>query len=928
MTLTFPRDLVLEAYLGRWVDITALAESRSLRQADAVVVTTGSSAEQGRVPPSTVEGVLANLGGHWTPGNPMSDYYDYLQGRNVPTRLSLRVSRDAFNETLPSSIGGTDTGESWSHAGLNDSYSVGSGTGKITVSATNSFGMVYIPDSYPDCQTRITSSWNLNVSGGDIEPGNLTLRYQSGGALAGQHYLLRVAVTPAEELTATIFHSTAGALSLPFSFGFITPGGNSIRSLFQAEGQTLRGKIYPAGPPGDPDRFEPRAWQVSCHDERLATGFPGFRLGVATGNTNVPVTVSHDDWELRLVRHTGELTSLQPSWDASHRIKKARIKCADITQRLGRPQRATLSSAPRRYVPTTAPLAYWPCDDAELADAVRPLVGTSPIRMSLLSGSLGANISTAPLAPWLGTGVTTRAGASMICPVDGSPASSWCAELSFLPDQTGTSTVAAPFVVTTDGSIWSVYVDMVASTISMKLNPSGGAQVTLGTTAALSALTTGRSHYLRWVTADAGGSINWFIYLDGTLVMSSNRAAMTNTAMTQIRLYSEGQATVFGHVAAHVGFGPTLADGAAAAVGYAGERALTRVLRLCGEEGMGRLIDYWGPESATRAMGPQHPLPFLDLLQECADADGGVLFAPRYTAGLAWRGRRAMCAQPAAVTLSYAGGHVARELAPSADDRPTANLVRAERKDGGFVIVEQVTGPMNTQDPGTTPDAVGRVPAEATPTPASLESDAQLGDLAGWVRALGTTPELRYPRVTVNMRAPELLVGADPTLIPRALMQLHPVGDRLLVTGLGAADIYRDLDQMVRGMTERFSTVFGHQITMNTAPYEKWRAGVYGASGSRYAGATTTLDAILAAGVTGARNVTVTAGPVWTTAVGAYPLNVVIGGERCTVSGVTGAGAAQVMTISARNLNALPVVGGKTHPAGTAVYLDQPVYYC
>lgn len=67
---------------------------------------------------------------------------------------------------------------------------------------------------------------------------------------------------------------------------------------------------------------------------------------------------------------------------------------------------------------------------------------------------------------------------------------------------------------------------------------------------------------------------------------------------------------------------------------------------------------------------------------------------------------------------------------------------------------------------------------------------------------------------------------------------------------------------------------------------------------------------------------------MWTNAAAAFPLDVIIGGERITISGITGTGAAQVMTISARNVNNLPAAGGKTHPAGTRVFLYQPVYYC
>jgi hypothetical protein len=229
---------------------------------------------------------------------------------------------------------------------------------------------------------------------------------------------------------------------------------------------------------------------------------------------------------------------------------------------------------------------------------------------------------------------------------------------------------------------------------------------------------------------------------------------------------------------------------------------------------------------------------------------------------------------------------------------------------------------MNTRNPGTDSEAVGKSPAR---TEVNVEAAAQLPDVAGWERALGTTPEVRFPQVTVNMRARELDVTAPATA--RSVLQVG-VGDRLVVSGLAAADVYRELDQVALGGVETFSNVRQHKVRFNTAPYEKYRSGVYDDSGSRYDGAVTTLDAQLTSGTTGARNVTTSSGPVWTTDAGAFPMLVLIGGELVTLSGITGVGtAAQVMTISARNGNGLPISGGKTHAAGTRVQLYQPVYY-
>lgn len=923
MTLTFPRALVFEAYLGRWVNVTELAVERRLLQTDPVTVSWGLPNEQAKAlaPPSTATGALRNIGGHWTPGNAMSDYCAYLQARNAPTRLALRVMRDTFTRTVVGDWGFADTEtHAWTTSGVNAAFSVGSGSGSIVVSAVSSFGLATGPDSYGDQQVAASCTVNINnITGGSIEPCNLVLRYQGTGPMSGEHYLLRVECTSAEVLNLTIFHNSLGALSSTV----VVPGlidavsAKTLRAKFQVEGQTLRGKVYKPGPAADPDQFEPLDWQVSCHDERLAGGFPGYRCGVAGGNTNIPVTFLTDDLEVRLLRHTGELSKLSPTTDLTHRIKKAAFTAAGVTMRLGKPNRPALSSAPRRYIPTTSPLAYWPMDDAAYADAVKALVGNTPAQVVSGAASVAAMALNA-LAPWLGTGLTVVPDSTAVkCIVDGSSATSWCADLMFLPTLTAANATAGPHVVTTDASIWQPYVDMATGTIAMKLNPSGGAQVTLGTTAALPELANGRVHHLRWRTAQNGGNVDWFVYLDGSLVLSGSRAAFTNTANTQIRLFSNNQPCTFGHVAAYSGTGPTLTDVVAACFGYASERALTRAIRLAGEESVP--IDYFGSTGSTPPMGPQRPAPLLDQLVECAEAMQGILYEPRYTAGVAIRPRLAMSAQAADATLDYAAGHVAPPLTPDYGDRPTANLIRAERIGGGVIFAEQVTGPMNTQNPGTNADAAGKTPGDVK---ANVDADAQLTNVAGWALALGTVPDVRYPTVRVDLAAPTLTLGADPTLPARQVLDLRP-GDRLVVQNMGECDRYRDLDQLVRGGVETFRNARVHDVTLNTSPYEKYRTATYGDAGSRYSSAVTTLDAQLNVGVTGARNVTTTSGLPWVTAAASFPLDVEVEGERITISGITGSGAAQVMTISARAVNGAT----KTHPAGSLVRPWQASYY-
>jgi hypothetical protein len=941
VTLILPRDLVFEAYLGRWVDITALAEGRSLRQADPVTIQWGAQSEQlGKVPPSTVEGVLNNKGGHWTQDNPMGDYWQYLQGRNVPTRLALRVERDTYSRTLPSTWGTTDTGGVWSLDGGN--YAVGSGVGTHTVNAANTFQVCIIGDSYGDC--LIVANWvstsTGNITGGAIEPLNLVLRYQPVGPMTGRHYMLRLSVSTSEVLTATIFDSATGAISSTVGYGVVNPLAPNVRAKFQIEGQTMRGKVYGAGPANDPDQFEPLVWHLSANDRTLSGGFAGIRTGVASGNTNTPVTVGYDNMELRLARHTGELAKLQPSSDESHRIKKAAFKCADITQRLGRPERPALSSAPRRYLASNFEFTttdFWPLDESPDAPAQglnavssgQPAIfqretGVVPVRGAVNWGLTDKVMTSVPAF------VALNNGGRLVFPVNPGPLSlgwsvMWAMRLS--PDAG-----AQVFFTTSTNNHFTLtlYTD---GTYELFGNPGG-------TSLATGVFPPGQDGLDgRWVTFgltiffNGGSAIGFHLNVDGATLGTGNWPTGGYTALREILVHvpqpstgGQGNSAFSSLFVTAAPFYTSLGSVSVGAKvsnvikGWPGEKSGWRAFRLTAEEGVP--FDYVGNLDDTRPMGPQRPIPLLDQLQECADADQAVLYPARCTPGLVLRTRRSMTAIEPTVALSYSGKQVAAPLAPAGDDRFTANLVRAERINGGFLILEQTSGPMNTKDPGTDAEAIGRSPAKAGP--ANLESDAQLGDLGGWMRALGTAPEIRYPRVTVVLAAPGLTTGVDPTLPARSLMLIN-VGDRLKITGMTAADVYRDLDQIVRGGREVFRNKRQHSVTFNTAPYEKYRAGVYGDSASRYDGAVTTLDAQLSSGVTGGRAVTTSAGRVWTTDAGAFPMDVLIGGERITLSGITGAGtAAQTMTISARAVNGV----AKTHPAGTRVYLYQPVYHC
>jgi hypothetical protein len=72
-----------------------------------------------------------------------------------------------------------------------------------------------------------------------------------------------------------------------------------------------------------------------------------------------------------------------------------------------------------------------------------------------------------------------------------------------------------------------------------------------------------------------------------------------------------------------------------ARTGYAGETAHDRIVRLCGEQGVAATVS----ANAITPMGAQKPDPFLGLLDDCQNADGGILLDGLNPGSRTWPGR-------------------------------------------------------------------------------------------------------------------------------------------------------------------------------------------------------------------------------------------------------------------------------------------------
>ena len=440
-----------------------------------------------------------------------------------------------------------------------------------------------------------------------------------------------------------------------------------------------------------------------------------------------------------------------------------------------------------------------------------------------------------------------------------------------------------------------------------------------GNNIAAGSLFDGLAHHVRLRIDQASGTTaTYTLYVDGTSVSTDTFTTSTivgHPYKPVISYYSDSiQAQVnpvhLGYFAVWSGTVPSVTDAVTASLGYPGETAGRRIERLCADAAVP--FEARGDLDTPQAMGPQHSEPLMKLLEECVEADQGSLFEGRHDVdgvttapGLVYRTRYHQANQTPVVTLDFESGHVAPPLEPVDDDQSIRNDVTVKRRGGGEYRAEQLTGGLEGLAVFPYPNGIGRFETTIT---ANLATDAQVPDLAHWVLGLGTTNEERYPKVRVDLAAPDV----DAALVEDVLDV--DVDDRLLVTSPQSLYLW-SIDLHARGYTEVLRDAFGHSITFNCVPSSPHQtAELDNEFRSKLAPTTCQLAADV---TTTATSWSVTIEPVATTTAGEYPVYVVCEGEEVRVDSVSGASSPQTFTVT-RSINGVV----KAHTSTTPIRLS------
>ncbi|MFL1441814.1 hypothetical protein [Nocardiopsis protaetiae] len=828
-----------------WVDIS---DDVPIQPYD---ITRGRADEQGATPPSQIRLQLDNQDGRFTPGLASSPFYPHVR-QGLPLRVSVghppvgvAADTDGTTQVAPS-VTATEAGVlicAW--------YAGQSGT------LTPPGGMTSLGQTDATVST-MGAAWEQVAAGATGTRSAAFTEDTSGMACS-------VVIHGADGVSPTVVDSdSAGAQGEALTLEVDAVAGQWLVAVQACGVDTLRELPsapldgaewvplvdHPTGPLEDlftEGRILAWARPVTADGPQVVTfGTTPIRNESIPSDSHALLVVV-DGAGLGSSRFTGHVGEIVPSWPLGDISvpeygypgeSEVQVTAGGPLRRLGQgrgvPQSTYWWWARDAYrteefsISRGQPLAYWPVDDGPGArHEAAAAFGPHGLRLRSHVGA-PTRIDTSPrpgeteLAPHLGTGAELRRGYALgpvVMPqVSGMR---WAADMVFRQSQlsddtagfiqllvygTGTGEDGDPQIQ------WALTIGPASgddpeddpTTVGMTRTVREGSTsstATLATPLEIPGLLPGElpHHVSVRVRSSGGGNAVWEWWLDGVL-MQSGTVSSAVQPVGAVMVGGTARTIVFGQVAVW-DYWPSAVDAAAAAHGWPGEEAVARVRRVAREQGVP--VQIIGELEGSTAMGPQEREPLLDVLQDVADTDGGILYET--TSGvLAYRPRRAMYSQRCHLDIE-AGDGLQNPFVPVLDDQGLRNDVTARRSDGGQV---QATAPEHIAVHGE----------YSTSVTLAVASDAQLGEHASWRVHLGTTDGMRYPSLSPDLNTNSSLIPAWAGLT---------LGDRVCVHGLPVQHPAGEVDLLVQGYSETITPDTWVAVA-NTSPGQPWRVGVTG----------------------------------------------------------------------------------------------------
>ncbi|MFF9844608.1 hypothetical protein [Streptomyces sp. NPDC013740] len=887
---------------GAWTDVTAyIAESTGIQ------LSRGRSDEGRTVDPGAGALTLLSPNGRFSNRNPYSPYFGKLP-RNTPFRATVAGAVPALY--VPEGVAGRASTSDTAALDITGDIDVrvdvaplqwwGVGIGyelmgkylvtgdqrswRLMVTGEGELLLAWSPTGtstfleqrspkLPILRQRQAVRATLDVNNG---VGGYTVTFYVAESLAGPWTQFGQTVTTSG--TTSIFNSTA-----PLEVGDITTVAftNHERRIYGAEIRSGIGGTVVAAP----------------DFTILAVGSTSFVD--ATGKTwTVANGASISD---RVSRAVHQVPTWPARWHVSGHDQRAAIQTAGILRRLGQGTKA-LASTLRRRVPSYSPLAYWPMEDGESATQAAPAVGLSgPLAVSGFTFAQDSSLAGSSPLPTVDASATMRG----IVPAPKTPSTSWALVMLYRTDNPP-ATEQEWLSWRTTGTVrrWRV-----------TMGTGGSHLLGYDLTGALVVdypVGTGTQIFDGWYRLELraqqnGGNVDYTIEwtkVGGTSLAGSGSVAGTVGIVTTVdtRFGTTSDLRV-GHLGVFTNLAASSDAYDSADHGFTGETAKARLIRLAAEESatVSLAVHDGDLTRSTERLGPQRPAPLYELLQEAADADGGILYEDPGRAALVYRTRASLENQPVRLTLDYA--KIAPPFEPTENDLNLRNIVEVRRDGGSSGTAVLTEGPLRADVIGVYDESIVR----------SLYLDEQAPIQAGWRLHLASWDEARYPTV-------HIMLHKSPELIP-AVAALG-IGDRIQIINTppwmppGPVDlIVQRIDDDIRTLT--------WDVTLTCSPAGPWSVGVVNDS---VLGIVDTDGCSLAAGVTqSATTWSVTStGARWinsTTFPTEFPFDWIVDGEVVAVTSITDTGGTQSATVI-RSVNGVV----KAHSAGVSIQLAQPAY--
>lgn len=879
-----PLDLHFELhYDGVWNDITGDARVRQ-----DVAITQGRQDEASQASPSACNLQLNNRHGRYSPRNPVSPLYGKI-GRNTPLRV--RHGAPDTSLTMP---------------GLDGSYVSTPDQSSLDITGDLDVRVDVEPDSWrPEEFQILVTKWIYLVA---VEQTSWSFYMQPDGrprfawtpdGSHGSRITEDSTVSIAEDVGRLALRVTldvdngAGGSTLTFYTAPTIAGPwtqlgdptvNGVTSVFSGSADLVVGADNRGtGAYTDGDPFAGRFYSMEFRDgiDGTLVAAPDFTALVAgdrefADSVGLPWSINgHAVVGDNSVRFSGEVSAWPTRWDLSGNDVWVPVTASGISRRLSQGA-SPLSSALRRGITggnVTTPVAYWPCEDDKGATSFGSALDHEPMRFlgdtnAIKPASFSEIASSLPIP-------TVSTGGRFQGDVPAYPDSDYARgmALAIIPDGGLSSEQNLMRMRTTGGSTEAWFLN-IKSTGSLRLVCYAHGGATLVDQSVAFDLNGARG--LIWIyLIQNGADVDWEIGFGG--VDAPNIGIFDDTlighSFGRVHQMIIGQNFDLNNVAVgHVQVMHTneFWEILQFAKAWKGDAARDRISRLAAEESIPVSLD----GGDTEQVGPQRPLPFLDLMAEAADTDLGALIDRRDFLGLHFRSRGTLYNQVPALTLDYAMGEVSAPFEPVEDDQDVRNDLTVSRTEGSSARAVQTVGPLSVSPP---PLGVGRYD---TAVAINAFTDTQLPDQAGWRLHLGTVDEARYPMVTVDL-------FANPHLID--IVKRVKIGDRLVVTNPPPWLPPDMIDLIVQGYREVLNA-FVWTVTFNCSPGSPWRVGVLDDDvlGRADTAGSETVE-VFEAGVATTLVVSTTVGPTWTTDPADWPLDVRVSGVVLTVTGIDGA---------------------------------------